>query len=149
MGHSLTPLLDGSAENVRNGALYVYSMLTTVDSSFNPFADEVTPPDFNKRGLLRGVVTERYKFARYFSPLGFNKPITLDELFNGNDVELYDVLNDPNELNNLALDREANAELIEEMNRLLNDLIEREIGVDNGIEITTGLRFFGITQNGR
>ena len=146
VGHSLVPLLNGEAKSVRDGALYVYSMLATVDSGFNLFSVPVVPPDLTKRGLLRGIVTERYKFSRYFSPLNFNTPTTLDDLYNNNDVELYDLETDPNELSNLAADRVVYAELIEEMNRRLNELIEQEIGIDSGDEVTAGLNFFGIKQ---
>ena len=139
-GHSLMPLLDGKTESVRDGVLYLFSMISVIDAGFKPG----TTLDFTKRGLLRGIVTERYKFARYFSPLNFNTPTNLDELYNNNDVELYDLETDPYELINLAVDRVAHAELIEEMNRRLNELIEREIGIDNGKEVSAGLKFFGI-----
>ena len=141
-GHSLVPLLDGRVKSVRSGALYANSQISTLDACYDPFAGAGSP-DFNKRGMLRGVVTERYKFGRYFSPLGFNVPVSLDELYNKNDVELYDLENDPHELHNLAANREANACLIEKMNRQLNELILREIGADNGSEIADALAYFG------
>ena len=56
------------------------------------------------------------------------------EVLRDNDIELYDLENDPDELNNLGLDPEANAELIMEMNALLNELIASEIGEDDGDE---------------
>ena len=142
-GHSLMPLLDGKTERVRDGALYVYSMLLTVDPGYDPRTPS-TKPDFTKRALLRGIVTERYKFARYFSPLNFNTPTNLDELYANNDVKLYDLETDPYEMNNLAADLVAHAALIETMNRRLNELIEREVGIDNGEEVSAGLKFFGI-----
>ena len=60
--------------------------------------------------------------------------------------ELYDLENDPQELYNIASDREANAELIEVMNRRLNALIAAEIGVDDGAEMAATFAFFGVKQ---
>jgi arylsulfatase len=144
MGHSLMPLLDGRAESIRDGALHAQSQIATLDA-YDPYA-KAGGPDFTKRGLLRGIVTGRYKFARYFSPLGFNLPTTLDELYINNDVELYDLETDPDELHNLAADRQANAELIYEMNRQLNELIAREIGADDGGEMDVALKFFNVKR---
>jgi arylsulfatase A-like enzyme len=55
-----------------------------------------------KRGLMRGVSDGKYKFARYFSPDNYHTPRSLAELQLHNDLELYDLKNDPGELNNLA-----------------------------------------------
>ena len=46
--------------------------------------------------------TERYRFTRYFPFRAFNMPTTLDDLRAKNDLELYDLRNDPNEVVNLA-----------------------------------------------
>ena len=87
--------------------------------------------DESVRGLMRAVITERYKFARYFSG-HFNTPTTFEELAENNDMVLYDLENDPEELHNMANDPQAHKGLIMEMNDLLNELIAREIGVDDG-----------------
>ena len=82
--------------------------------------------------LIRSIVDERYKFSRYFSFKEFNTPKTLEELKAKNDLELYDLQADPQELNNLAYAFEKNKDLIWSMNLKLNALIEREIGKDDG-----------------
>jgi arylsulfatase A-like enzyme len=84
-------------------------------------------------------VTERYKFTRYFST-DFNTSTTLEELLEKNDIELYDLQNDPQELVNLAANPENREELILELNALLNQLIAEEIGVDDGGEVTAALQ---------
>ncbi|HKV16829.1 MAG TPA: sulfatase, partial [Reyranella sp.] len=77
----------------------------------------------------------RYRFTRYFSPLDHNSPTTLDELFKWNDVELYDLDNDPGEMINLATDRTRNGDLLATMNGKLEALIKSEIGKDDGREL--------------
>ena len=52
-----------------------------------------------------------------------------------NDLELYDLENDPQELMNLSADPETHQDLILDLNRRLNGLIEREIGPDTGREL--------------
>ena len=49
-----------------------------------------------------------------------------------NDLELYDLRADPDEVVNLAHDFDANRDLIAAMNAKLNTLIASEIGVDDG-----------------
>jgi arylsulfatase A-like enzyme len=90
--------------------------------------------------MARGITTDRYKFIRYFKPLDFNTPHTLEELFDHNDVQLFDLEADPEELVNLAADPEANGELILELNDLLNETIAREIGEDNGEEVKKAIK---------
>ena len=94
----------------------------------------------DNRTMVRAIITEEYKFARYFSPLDFNTPKTMEELLEHNDIELYDMKNDPEEMNNLALDPEKNEALIMEMNEKLNQLIEAEIGVDDGSELENSIK---------
>jgi len=92
-------------------------------------------PDLSKRGAMRTVVDGRYKFTRYFSPMQHNLPQTLDALFKYNDVELYDLKNDPHEMHNLALAVQKNKALILDLNTRLNNLISQEIGEDVGQEL--------------
>ena len=59
-------------------------------------------------------------------------PKSIEELYANNDIELFDLINDPNEMVNLATDRKANGDLLLAMNEKLNALIENEVGEDNG-----------------
>jgi hypothetical protein len=59
-------------------------------------------------------------------------PVLLAVVRANNDLELYDLVNDPDEVVNLAHDFERNRDLIAIMNAKLNTLIEREICVDDG-----------------
>ena len=101
-------------------------------------------PHLGKRGFLTFAFDGRYKFARYYAPDGFNTPRTLDEIFARNDVQLFDLSADPDETRNLALDREANRELILRMNTLLNELMEREVGVNDGSFLPAVIRPAGV-----
>ena len=152
-GKDLTKLLKAPEEvgpnAIRAGALYCFNMLATVDSDFMVKAVESHDssktktglkrsgirPDLSKRGAMRTVFDGRYKFTRYFSPMQHNIPQTLDELFRYNDVELYDLKNDPNEMHNLAADVQGNKDLILTMNTKLSTLISDEIGEDVGQEL--------------
>lgn len=60
-------------------------------------------------------------------------------MFELNDVELFDHQSDPNEVNNLALDRERNADLLLAMNNKLNRLIDEEVGEDIGQMLPGGV----------
>jgi len=129
-GESLLNLMNGTKESVRDGALFCFEML---NFAVGKAADGKNTID--NRTMVRAIITEEYKFARYFSPLDFNTPKTMEELLEHNDIELYDVKNDPEEMKNLALDPEENEALIMEMNAKLNQLIEAEIGIDDGTEL--------------
>ncbi|MEH6581165.1 MAG: sulfatase-like hydrolase/transferase [Halioglobus sp.] len=133
-------------DTLREGALYNYNMIGFVDDAFftsisNYFAKGGLPaelpnqgfrPDLSKRGAIRTVYDGRYKFSRYFSPLQHHVPKSLEELYAYNDVELFDVVSDPLEINNLAVDMKLHGDVIEMMNNKLNRLIEREVGDDAG-----------------
>ena len=136
--------------SIRESVLFTYSGLVTNDGDLFQHVIEAKSegkkpvlamlkdgfkPNMKKRGSLRTVFDGRYKFTRYFSPLDHNKPTTLDELYQWNDVELYDLANDPDEMVNLGVDRSANKDLILAMNTKLNDIIKTEIGVDDGREL--------------
>jgi arylsulfatase A-like enzyme len=153
-GRDLAPLLANPASQpldaARPATLFTYSGLASNDASVFDFAAKAAlagkdpkeeakrqgfRPDLKKRGHVRSAFDGRYRFTRYFSPLDHNDPATIDELFKWNDVELYDLAADPAEMNNLAMDRKTNAELIATMNGKLSALIKAEIGKDDGREL--------------
>ncbi|WP_321938795.1 sulfatase-like hydrolase/transferase [Paraburkholderia sp. J8-2] len=132
----------------RKVSLFNYAMLSNYDSewmvqefqtlSMKGASREVIlkrmqdlQPDFRFRGAIRSVFDGRYRFSRYFSVLNFNEPVSLEALFEHNDVELYDTLNDPDEVRNLARDRKAHGELLLEMNSRLSTVIRDEVGDDS------------------
>lgn len=135
---------------VRNSVLFTYSGLATNDSNLTRIISEGKAkgqdpksairaagykPNMNKRGSLRSVFDGRYKLTRYFAPIDRNSPKNLDELYQWNDVELFDLKSDPKEMNNLAINRQANAETLLAMNAKLEAIIKTEIGVDDGREM--------------
>jgi arylsulfatase A-like enzyme len=126
----------------RPGILFNYVGISTIDATFltnkmvTSFKHAPIPPlteiNLNKRGFLSFVFDGRYKFARYYAPNAFNTPKKLEQILKYNDVQLFDLQTDPNERNNLALDSAKYKDLILRMNNLLNDLIAKEVGVNNG-----------------
>jgi arylsulfatase len=152
-GKDISKLLgDPSAatpNELREGALFTYSGLAMVDSDplrhtleliqqGTPFAEAMAhggKPDLRKRGSLRTIVDARHKFTRYFSPMQHNTPTSIDELYRYNDVELFDLEDDPREMRNLAVEPEANEELLMTMNAKLSALVKAEIGEDDGHEL--------------
>ncbi len=152
-GQDLTPLLPepekASAGAVRPGALFCFNMFMTIDSDFlikmtamqnaGKSAADIKKsglkPDLSKRGSMRTFCDGRYKFTRYFSPLQHNQSRNLEELTKYNDVELFDLRNDPEEMHNLGQDVEKNKDLILALNDKLNQLIAAEIGTDTGQEL--------------
>lgn len=80
------------------------------------------------RGFLRGIITERHKYGRYFLPgeQGAGRASA--------DVELYNRAEDPCELRNLAhpdTDADQTGPLIDQLDRALDELIATEIGADD------------------
>ncbi len=73
----------------------------------------------------------RYKYSRYFNSQEHNQPTSIEEIFQVNDVELFDLEADPHEMHNLALDRNQH-DLLLVMNAKLNRLIDSEVGRDDG-----------------
>jgi hypothetical protein len=89
-------------------------------------------PNFQNRCAIRSVYDGRYRFSRYFGQTDFNRPTTWEELTSKNDIELYDLETDPEEIDNLATDRRRHGDLVMTMNAKLNARIDEEVGVDDG-----------------
>jgi arylsulfatase len=96
-------------------------------------------PDLAKRGAIRSVFDGRYQFTRYFSPKQHNRPGSIEELFKLNDVELFDLRADPNEVTNLAMEPKKHGDLLAAMNAKLNKLIDSEVGEDVGQMLPGGV----------
>lgn len=139
-GNNLMELMRNPFGTVRDGALFCFEMISmTMAKAGRDASGNISYTfDLGVRGFVRAIITERYKFARYFSS-DFNAPSTFEELLAKNDLELYDLENDPDEMHNLAAHPEANRELILDLNARLNALIAHEIGVDDGAEFRTML----------
>jgi arylsulfatase len=115
---------------IRPAALFNYNMFAYIDGAFlmqvsrfireggHPadLPKQGWRPDLAKRGAIRTVYDGRYKLNRYFSPQEHHVPRSIEELFANNDVELFDLQADPDEIQNLAMDRRKNADLLLAMN---------------------------------
>jgi arylsulfatase len=152
----------GSADKPGKGALLTYDMIMTIDAqwllgnapmlmdvaaaeaglefhrgteAFLAILDQIGTPDLDKRELFRAIFDGRYKLVRYFGLGHYHVPQSVEELLANNDVALYDLRIDPEEINNLADpdNPNYNEELLATMNAKLNDLIETEIGEDKAL----------------
>jgi hypothetical protein len=103
--------------------------------AFKGILDEIGVPDLEKRELFRCVFDGRYKLVRYFGLGGYNLPATVEQLLADNDVALYDLSLDPEEMDNLAdpANPKYSEELLSAMNQKLNALIDEEIGEDEAL----------------
>ena len=155
-GHDFTSLLtapeQASFAAIREGALFNYVGLWTVDALYMtrtardlgegryvpPFSE--LRPEMTPRGFVSFCFDGRYKFSRYYAPDNFNTPMTFEELVGNNDLELFDLERDPDEMVNLAVDTGANRELIMRKNELLNRLVAREVGDNDGGFLPAELR---------
>jgi arylsulfatase len=153
-GHDISPALArrsaAGVHDVRESVLFTYSGLAQNDSELMRVIAEGAAagkdvktavkesgfkPDLTKRGSVRMAFDGRYKYARYFAPLERHRPTTVEEIRRRNDVELYDLRNDPGEMRNLAAPRIADEALLLAMNDKLNAAIAAEIGRDDGREM--------------
>jgi arylsulfatase len=100
----------------------------------------LTDSKLSNRGFLSFIFDGRYKFARFYAPNDFNTPKTLEQLFKHNDVQVFDLKSDPDEMRNLALEREKNGDTIMRLNGLLNELMAREVGVNDGSFLPEAVR---------
>ena len=87
---------------------------------------------FEVRQFGRGLFDGRYKFGRWFSPGDHHRPETWTALLARNDLELYDTETDPDEMRNLAFAPERHKVRILELNAMLNQLLDEEVGLDDG-----------------
>jgi arylsulfatase len=145
-GHDFSALLAdperAGVRAVRPAVLFNYVGVSTVDGDYlrqlmtATLADQSNPPvtqvKLDKRGFVSFVFDGHYKFARYYAPNAFNTPQTLEEILKNNDVQLFDLESDPEEMHNLAVEPEKNWVTILQMNGLLNDLMTKEVGVNDG-----------------
>lgn len=142
----------GRSQRDELGHLFNYGVAMYIDPEFTQQVirnqDLVTPwsilreslknlqlgPSREHRALFRGIHDGRYKFARYFAPKDHHLPNDFETLRARNDLELYDTLEDPDEVNNLAADPLSHQALLMRLNARTNALIEREVGRDDGSE---------------
>jgi len=149
-GAALSNPRTATVHSIRDSVLYTYSGLATNDSeAIRILADAKVAgqepkaamaaagyrPDLNKRGSLRTMFDGRYKFSRHFAPTQRNSPTDLDSLYRFNDVELFDLQSDPDEMTNLAANKGDNAALVLANSAKLEAVIKTEIGVDDGREM--------------
>ncbi|HWQ92885.1 MAG TPA: sulfatase-like hydrolase/transferase, partial [Clostridia bacterium] len=89
-------------------------------------------PDFSRRTFFRAVVDGHYKLVRWFSPLEYGNPSTLEELYAHSDVTLHDMVKDPGELENLGHPDhpDHDPKVVEHMLRKLHLLVRDELGDD-------------------
>ena len=131
-----------SVQALRPAVLFNYVGVSTVDGDYltkvmsslalRQPQPPVTQVKLDKRGFLSFVFDGRYKLARYYAPAAFNTPQTLEEILNNNDVQLFDLQNDPDEMHNLTLEPGKNQATILRMNGLLNELMAKEVGFNDG-----------------
>ena len=149
---------DSAGKNdVREGALYNFNMWAYQDAElmhqvYDAQSKGQNPKDLGlsvnltNRGAIRSVTDGRYRYSRYFSPLQHNMPKTMEQVFEYNDVELYDLQEDPNEMKNLAVDVKANGDLLLAMNQKLTDTIDAEVGEDDGSFLPENKKGWAITK---
>ncbi len=152
----------GSSDKPGKGSLMTYDMISTIDGewfsrnavkvfdhaaheagqefhrgmdSFMGMLDEIGVPNLDKREVFRCVFDGRYKLVRYFGLGHYNLPASVQQLLADNDVALYDLQSDPEEMDNLAnpANPKYDEKLLAAMNQKLNVLITEEIGEDKAL----------------
>ena len=149
MGQDYSGIVSGAGSDEREELLVCFSNTTqgnprlerkrmlakVAEQNGGPKVTFKYPDDFiqfDTRTLGRGIMTKKYKFSRWFTPGDHHVPETWSALMGRNDLELYDIEQDPLEMNNLAQDPEKYKETILSLNDRLNKLIVQEVGEDFG-----------------
>jgi arylsulfatase len=152
----------GSGAAPGAGSLLTYDMIATIDAewfmrnatkvfdaaaaaagqefhrgmeAFEGLVEEIGVPNLDAREMFRGVFDGRYKLVRYFGLGHYHLPTDVQQLLTENDVALYDLRSDPEEMDNLANPAHPRYDeaLLAAMNEKLNALIAEEIGEDNAM----------------
>ena len=152
----------GSSASPGKGSLLTYDMIATIDAewfarnatkvfdaaaaaageefhhgmeAFKGLVDEIGLPNLEAREMFRGIFDGRYKLVRYFGLGHYNLPAEVQQLLADNDVALYDLQSDPDEMENLANPAHPGYDeaLLSAMNQKLNALIAEEIGEDKAM----------------
>jgi arylsulfatase A-like enzyme len=152
----------GTSGEPGKGCLLTYDMIATVDAewfsrnatkvfdaaaaaagqefhrgmdAFKGLVNEIGVPNLEKREMFRGIFDGRYKLVRYFGMGDYNLPTSVQQLLADNDVALYDLQSDPEEMDNLANPAHPRYDeaLLSAMNQKLNALIAEEIGEDRAL----------------
>jgi arylsulfatase A-like enzyme len=152
----------GSSATPGKGSLITYDMIATIDAewfvrnvtkvfdaaaaaagqefhrgkeAFEGLVEEIGVPNLEARELFRGIFDGRYKLVRYFGMGAYNLPADVQQLLADNDVALYDLQSDPEEMDNLADPAHPRYDeaLLSAMNQKLNVLIAEEIGEDKAM----------------
>jgi len=127
---------------LRDAALFAYLGALTLDANFLGQVGEILTgggdpaelkrsgirPDLTKRGFQRTIVDGRYKYSRYFAPTQHHIPDTVEEARELNDLELFDLADDPDEMTNLAAQGTDHDDLLAELNHRMSALVREEIG---------------------
>lgn len=116
--------IDGTGERLGPPENYI----RTIGEVFEKYGK----PNTENQTMIRGIFDGRYKLLRYFAIDNYHQPETVTALFANNDVALYDLVNDPHEMVNLARPDHPDYDeaLLAEMNEKLNWLLSAEIGED-------------------
>ena len=102
---------------------------------FKGLVHEIGVPNLEAREMFRGIFDGRYKLVRYFGMGHYHLPADVQQLLADNDVALYDLQSDPDEMDNLANPAHPRYDeaLLSAMNQKLNALIAEEIGEDKAM----------------
>ncbi|MFZ4584375.1 MAG: sulfatase-like hydrolase/transferase [Acidimicrobiia bacterium] len=152
----------GNSSTPGKGSLITYDMIATIDAEwfvrnvtkvfdaaaaaagqefhrgmkeFKDLVSQIGMPNLEARELFRGIFDGRYKLVRYFGMDNYQLPASVPQLLADNDVALYDLQSDPEEMDNLANPAHPNYDeaLLSAMNQKLNALIADEIGEDKAM----------------